>query len=196
MDKQSIKLTKKIAIFASGTGTNALTIIDYFKSSVDISVAFVLSNKADAGVVSMANKKGIEVFILSNDSINKGEKLIELCDTYAIDLVVLAGFLRQLPANFISRFPRQIINIHPSLLPKYGGKGMYGDRVHQAVLSNKESISGASIHYVDLAFDTGELIAQFYCTVFSDDSIETLRSRIQHLEHFYFPLVIQNILLS
>jgi len=186
---------KQLAIFASGNGSNAINIIEFFRNNTQVNINFVLSNKHDAGVIALAESKNIEVVILSNSEIENSQKLLNLCVERAIDGIILAGFLRKLPLNIISFYQKKIVNIHPSLLPKYGGKGMYGDRVHKAVLENKEKFSGISIHYVDTNFDTGELIAQFYCKIDENENVETLRKKIHRIEHAYYPCVIKQTFL-
>jgi len=195
MFKVNAKLTRRMAIFASGAGSNALNIINFFGANTEVEVAFVLSNKPDAGVVSLAQDAGVEVIHYCNAEVKEAQKLIDLCKQQAIDFIVLAGFLRKLPEQFVTAYSRKIINIHPSLLPKYGGKGMYGDRVHAQVLTSKESESGVSIHFVDSNFDTGDLIAQFHCKIEARETVQTLRAKIHKLEHAYYPWVIKNTFL-
>lgn len=180
----------KLAIFASGTGSNAMNIIDFFKHSSTVEVAFVLCNKSDAKIIQSASQIGIPVIVVSNELIERGDKIIKLCEEHAIDYIILAGFLRKIPMNLIQRYPNCIINIHPSLLPKYGGKGMYGANVHRAVLKNNEVESGITIHFVNSNFDEGEIISQFKCQIDEHESLETLQHKIHQLEHRFFPEII------
>lgn len=187
---------KKLAIFASGTGSNALNIIDFFKDSEEIEVAFVLSNKQDAKIVTTAPEAGVPVYVFSNAEVEEAGKVLELCFEQQIDYIILAGFLRKIPLSLFLAFPNKIINIHPSLLPKYGGQGMYGANVHKAVLANNEKVSGITIHFVNAEFDKGEIIAQFSCDLVENETLESLQEKIHQLEHAHFPTVIQNTLLQ
>lgn len=187
---------KRIAIFASGKGSNALNIIDHFKDHSKIEVTVVITNRNEAPVVPAAKAKGVNVVCLSNETAADASVLIAVCSDYSVDYIVLAGYLRKIPTAFISAFGEKIINIHPALLPKHGGKGMYGDFVHEAVIKNSESETGITIHFVNEHFDEGRIIAQFYCPVFNTDSLENLRERVQRLEKQYFPFVIEQTLLS
>jgi phosphoribosylglycinamide formyltransferase-1 len=186
----------RLALFASGTGSNALNIIDHFAGHRQIEVGFVLTNKADAPVVEKTQLRGVETVILNNDLVSQAEVLLKVCRNHQIDYIILAGYLRLIPSAFIEHYDERIINIHPSLLPKFGGKGMYGSRVHEAVLAGDEKESGISIHYVDSEFDEGRVIAQFSCEVDSNDTFETLSAKIRQLEHAYFPKVIEETVLS
>lgn len=188
-------ISKRLAIFASGTGSNALNIIQFFKNSNAVEVAFVLSNKEDAKIVESAKKEGVMVVVVSNNDVENATKIVELCQSNKIDYIILAGFLRKIPTELIAQFPNNIINIHPSLLPKYGGKGMYGANVHKAVLENKEQESGITIHFVNSEFDKGEIIAQFSCKLDADETLESLQEKIHQLEHANFPTVIKNTIL-
>lgn len=187
---------KKVAIFASGTGSNAVNLINHFKNVDAIDIAFVLSNKKDAPIVDSADALGVKTITISNQEAANGELLIALCKEHQIDWIVLAGYLRLIPASLIDCFENRIINLHPSLLPKYGGKGMFGRNVHEAVLSNNESESGITIHFVNQAFDEGKIIAQFRCSIAANDSIEVLEGKIRKLEHGYLPIVVQNTILN
>lgn len=187
---------KRLAIFASGTGSNALNIIRFFRNSDAVKVDFVLSNKQDAKIVSSAKDEGVNVVVVSNQEVEASDKIIELCIANKIDYIILAGFLRKIPEKLIRHYPDRIINIHPSLLPKYGGKGMFGANVHKAVLENNEKESGITIHFVNSEFDKGEIIAQFSCEVSSDETLESLQQKIHQLEHANFPAVIKNTVLS
>lgn len=183
-----------IAIFASGAGTNAQKIIDYFRYSKNITVALILCNKQGAGVISIAEKENIPVILIDKEKFFRGSGYVDELMEKRIDLVVLAGFLWKIPAKLIEAFPRRIINIHPALLPRHGGKGMYGRFVHEAVLADKEKESGISIHYVDEHYDQGDLIFQESCPVLESDTADSLAMRIHKLEHEQYPKVIEEIL--
>lgn len=185
---------KKIALFASGKGSNALNIIAYFKGNPLVEIAFVLSNKSDAPVISATKALGIKTVVCSNQEIEQGSFLIDLCEQEKLDLIVLAGFLRKIPADFTQYFDQKIVNIHPSLLPKYGGEGMYGNFVHQAVLANKEKQTGITIHFVNAEYDKGKMIAQFSCELDEKDTLESIQQKIHNLEMEHFPKTIEKIL--
>ena len=188
------KFPKKIAIFASGNGTNAQKIVDHFKNSEQVNVACILYNKPTAGVKTIAEKENIESIFLEKDLFFRSDTYINQLKKIDIDLLVLAGFLWKVPDHFIKAFPGAIINIHPALLPDYGGKGMYGSRVHEAVLANKEAFSGITIHFVDEHYDNGDIIFQAKCPVLMDDTPETLAQRIHILEHANYPVIIESLL--
>ncbi|TND10550.1 MAG: phosphoribosylglycinamide formyltransferase 1 [Bacteroidetes bacterium] len=177
---------KNIAVFASGKGTNARRLIDFFQHSDKARVSLVLCNKAEAGVLEIAKAAGVETVILSRDSFYNSDETIRLLQKKNIGLIVLAGFLWLVPGNLVRAFPKRIINIHPALLPKFGGKGMYGAHVHKAVIDAGEKESGITIHYVNEHFDDGEQIAQFRCPVLPGDTPEILAARVQELEHAHF----------
>ena len=184
----------RIALFASGNGSNAMNLIRHFAVSASAEVAFVLSNKADAGIVKSAASKGIETLVFTNEEVADGEFLVNVCKKYSIDLIVLAGYLRLIPVHLIQAFPERIINIHPALLPKYGGKNMYGDKVHQAIVDANETETGITIHFVNEQFDKGKIIAQYVCPVHPTDSIDDVRENVQHLEHTFFPFVVEKVI--
>ena len=186
----------RLAIFASGTGSNAVSIMDYFQEHPAVEVACVLSNRKNAPVLEKAKERLIETIILSNDEAENASILLNFTNKLGIDYVILAGYLRLIPAEFILKFNRKIINIHPSLLPKYGGKGMFGDNVHRAVLHSGDKETGITIHYVDLAFDEGEIIDQFKCDLVYNETIESIRSKIKSLELAYFSSVIEQTILK
>lgn len=183
-----------LAIFASGTGSNAQKIIDHFRYSKQIKVALVVSNKEGAGVVGIAQKEHIPVILLDKEKFFRGNAYVDELKAKNIDLVVLAGFLWKVPTLLIRTYHNRIINIHPALLPKYGGKGMYGQFVHEMVLANKEKESGISIHYVDDHYDHGQVIFQATCPVLESDTPESLAQRIHKLEHEYYPKVIEQVI--
>jgi phosphoribosylglycinamide formyltransferase-1 len=188
--------TKNIAIFASGSGTNAEQIILHFKGSSVGRVKLLLSNKPDAYALVRAENLSIPTLVFSRDEFYDSDKIIDILRKRQIDLIVLAGFLWLVPANLIKAFPDSIINIHPALLPKYGGKGMYGMRVHQAVIDSGDAQSGISIHYVNEKYDEGKIIFQARCDVTSEDTPQTLAQKIHQLEYEYFPKVIEELIIN
>ena len=185
---------KNIAIFASGEGTNAQNIIDYFKPSTNIKVALVVSNVSSANVLKRAKQQGVATLILDRNSFYESDRIIDRLKSDNIDLIVLAGFLWIIPENLIIAFPKKIINIHPALLPKFGGKGMYGMHVHNAVIDAKEKESGISIHYVNEHYDEGKIISQHTCILSEMDTAEELAKKIHQLENKFFPKTIEKIL--
>ena len=187
---------KHIAIFASGEGTNAQSIIDYFKNSELASVALVVSNNPKANVLNRAENSGIPTRLVERQLFYESDALVSSLKNLKIDLIVLAGFLWKVPENLINAFPHKIINIHPALLPKFGGKGMYGINVHKAVVEAGEKESGISIHFVDANYDEGKLISQHRCTIAPDDSPERVDQKIHQLEREFFPKVIHQLLTS
>jgi phosphoribosylglycinamide formyltransferase-1 len=185
-----------ITIFASGAGSNASRIIDYFKNSTLARVCLVICNKPGAGVIGIAEKEGIPVLIIEKERFFKGDGYLPEIRQSGTNLIVLAGFLWKIPQALIDAYPRRIINIHPALLPKYGGRGMYGQYVHESVLNAGEMESGITIHYVDEHYDNGDIIFQTACPVLDTDSPESLANRIHQLEHLHYPLVIDDLLKS
>ena len=183
-----------IAIFASGTGTNAQKIIDHFASSSSVKIVLIACNKPGAGALSIAKKENIPSLLIEKEVFfNGGHYLAELQHN-KIDLIILAGFLWKIPEQLIKAYPKKIINIHPALLPKHGGRGMYGHFVHDAVIANREKESGISIHYVDEVYDHGEIIFQAKCTVEENDTAATLADKIHVLEHTHYPPVVEKII--
>jgi phosphoribosylglycinamide formyltransferase-1 len=183
------------AIFASGEGTNAENIIKHFTNDPRIKIKLVITNRDDAGVVARAEKYKKNVQIIGKEALNNySEKIIEFLRAEKIDLIILAGFLLKIPEAFVKAFPNKIVNIHPALLPKFGGKGMYGINVHKAVIENKEAESGITIHFVNEEYDKGEIILQERCKVEPNETPETLASKIRELEHNYFPKAIEKLL--
>jgi phosphoribosylglycinamide formyltransferase-1 len=185
----------KLAIFASGSGTNAEKIMEFFEDDHDISVGAVFCNKPNAGVIERAKKFGVHVEIFDKKDLEISHFCKRL-DFHFIDFIVLAGFLLKIPSHMIKAFPERIVNIHPSLLPKYGGKGMYGDRVHEAVLANKDIESGITIHLVNDVYDDGRILCQKKCEVLMSDSTGSLAARIHELEHQYFPKIVNEYVRS
>lgn len=183
-----------LIIFASGRGSNAAAIIDYFKKTGVAKVSLIVTNKADAGVLDIAKEEHIP-FLIVNKQTFREEMLKEQLQSYNPSLIVLAGFLWKIPDTLVSAFPDKIINIHPALLPAYGGKGMYGQFVHEAVINAKEKESGITIHYVNEVYDSGDIILQARCAVHNEkDTAESLARKIHALEHFYFPRTIEFLL--
>jgi phosphoribosylglycinamide formyltransferase-1 len=185
---------KKIAVFASGAGSNARKIIHHFRHSETVAVSLIVCNKPGAGVLQIAEQNNIPVLLTEKEKFFPGNSYTEELRENKIDFIVLAGFLWKIPLALIKAFPQKIINIHPALLPKYGGKGMYGMHVHQAVMDNHEKESGITVHYVDELFDHGKIIFQATCPVFEDDTAEMLAQRIHNLEYEYYPRVIEDLL--
>jgi len=185
---------KNIAIFASGEGTNAQNIIDYFNDSSTIKVKVVVSNNPHANVLNRAKKEGVPTMLINREDFYKSNKVIEQLQKLKTDWIILAGFLWLIPENLITVFHRKIINIHPALLPKFGGKGMYGMKVHDAVIEAKENESGITIHFVNNEYDKGEVIAQYRCAVDSSDTPQTLAAKIHELEQLFFPKAIEQVI--
>lgn len=184
----------QIAIFASGTGSNAQAIINYFKKHPSIRVVLIVSNKPQAGVLSIAEKENIPSLIIEKEKFFRGDAYLPELKNAGVDFIVLAGFLWKLPEKLIAVYRNSIVNIHPALLPKYGGKGMYGNKVHETVITNKEKQSGITIHYVDEHYDNGDIILQETCPVLENDSPDSLAQRIHKLEHANYPATIEKIL--
>lgn len=185
---------RNIAIFASGSGTNAENIIKYFSTSNYAKVGLVLSNKREAFVLKRAESLGIDTCFFDRRELYKEGRVMFLLSKYKIDFIVLAGFLWLIPEDILEMYKARIINIHPALLPKYGGKGMYGDRVHQAVIENNEKESGITIHHVNKFYDAGDIIFQARCDVLPGDKPATLAERIHSLEYKYYPKVIEELI--
>jgi phosphoribosylglycinamide formyltransferase-1 len=184
-----------VAIFASGEGTNAENLFQYFKNDTRVKIKLVVANSDTAGVIARAEAHKKTVQLISKTSLNEySEQIIEFLKTENINLIVLAGFLLKIPEAFVKAFPNQIINIHPSLLPKYGGKGMYGVNVHKAVVENKERESGITIHYVNEEYDKGEFIMQVKCTLDEHETAESLQHKIRKLELENLPKAIEKII--
>lgn len=187
---------KNIAILASGAGSNAQKIIEYFSNRMDISVHLIISNKKDAGVLSIAKLSGISSLVISKDSFYQSTDLLLALEKHEIDFIVLAGFLWFIPAYLIHNYPDRMVNIHPALLPKYGGKGMYGHFVHEAVHEAKELFSGITIHYVNEKYDEGSIVFQEKCEISPIDQPLDIAKKVQLLEHTYYPVVIDQLVSS
>lgn len=183
----------RIAILASGSGSNAENIARYFQNSTDISIALIAANKADAFVLERAKKLDIPSCVFSKEEMQNGA-LQEKLKGQKIDWIVLAGFLLRIPQSMVEAFPNKIINIHPALLPNYGGKGMYGMNVHKAVIAAKEKKSGITIHYVNENYDKGAIIFQGQCEITAGDTAEDLAQKIHQLEYANFPKVIDEVI--
>lgn len=186
---------KNVAIFASGEGTNAENLFNYFMNDKRVKIKLVVTNSDKAGVIERAEKYKKNVQIISKSALYEyTSKIIEFLKGEKIDLIILAGFLLKIPEQFIKAFPNKIVNIHPALLPKYGGMGMYGMRVHTAVIENKDLESGVTVHYVNEEYDKGEIILQAKCTVDEDETPESLAAKVRKLEFEYFPKAIEKII--
>lgn len=182
---------KHLAIFASGSGTNAEAIIRHFQNSKTHHVVRIYCNNPQAGVIQRAAQLEIPCLVFDRTDFQDGKRILEQLKSDRTDAIVLAGFLWLVPDYLIKSFPSKIINIHPALLPKYGGKGFYGEKVHKAVLEAKDPMSGITIHEVNEKFDEGKIIFQAACYCSEEDTIETLAKKIHALEHKYFPVVIE-----
>jgi len=187
-------LKKRIAIFASGSGSNAQKIMEHFKRSSEAEVVLVLTNNPQAYVLQRADNFEVPSHIFTRKEFYEGDDVIRLLKNLQVDLIVLAGFLWLVPVSLLRAFPNRIINLHPALLPKYGGKGMYGDNVHKAVLANKEEESGITIHFVNEVYDEGEIIHQSRFKIEPGDNLEMIKFKGQQLEHQHFPRVVENLL--
>ncbi len=187
-------MKKRIAIFASGSGSNAQKIMEHFKYSDDAEVSLVLSNNPEAYVLQRADNFEIPSHVFDRQEFYHTDEVVNILKRLDIDLIVLAGFLWLVPENLLKAYPNKIINIHPALLPKHGGKGMYGDRVHKAVLAAGDEEHGITIHFVNEHFDEGEAIYQGKFKVEKDDTLETIKFKGQQLEHLHYPKVIENLL--
>ncbi len=186
-------IMSNLAIFASGTGSNAQKIIDYFKGHSTVVIKQIVSNKPQAGVLQIAAKENIESLIIEKEQFFRGDGYVAALKEAGIDWIILAGFLWKIPESLIAAFPNRIINIHPALLPKYGGKGMYGHFVHEAVIAAGEAESGITIHFVDEHFDHGKHIFQATCKITPSDTPETLAQKVQLLEHTHFAEIIEQL---
>lgn len=186
--------TFRLAVFASGAGSNARQLINYFKTSSLARVALVVCNKPGAGVLAIAESKGLPVLLLEKEHFFRGDAYLPQLRQARIDFLILAGFLWKVPQPLIEAYPRRIVNIHPALLPKFGGRGMYGQYVHEAVLQAGERESGITIHYVDEQYDNGAIIFQAACPVLDSDTPELIAQRIHQLEHLHYPRVVEEVL--
>ena len=185
---------KQIAIFASGTGTNSRRIIDHFQQHPDIRVSLIVCNRPGAGVLDIAAKEGIPQLMLDKEKFFRGNGYVDELREKKIDFLVLAGFLWKIPAALVAAYRGRIINIHPALLPKYGGKGMYGHFVHEAVIAAGDRDSGITIHYVDELYDHGQVIFQAVCPVVTGETPDSLAQKIHRLEHAHYPEMIEQVI--
>ena len=187
-------MVKNLAIFASSNGSNAENIYRFFQNSSDINVVLICSNNKDAYVVKRAEKLQIPLFIFTKQELENFFELEKVLTEKEVDFIILAGFLLKIPKKLLENFPNKIINIHPALLPKYGGKGMYGNNVHKAVLENKETESGITIHFVNSKYDDGEIVFQAKCKVEKNASVESLVKKVRKLEREFFPKTIEGMI--
>lgn len=185
----------KIEIWASGSGSNAERLIEYFKDHPSIEVAGIMTNSVVAGVIERATRLNVPYRIVSVEELNNGNYLATL-RTEKIDYIILAGFLKLVPSEIVSAYENRIINVHPSLLPKYGGKNMYGNNVHIAVLQAGDSTTGITIHLVNEKFDDGRILAQFSTAVDPQETLESLLPKIRRLEHKFFPIMVEDFILT
>lgn len=187
-------MKKRIAIFASGSGSNAQKIMEHFKRNSEAEVVLILTNNPQAYVLQRADNFEVPSHIFTREEFYKTDNIIKLLKNLQVDLIVLAGFLWLVPENLLKAFPNKIINLHPALLPKYGGKGMYGDHVHNAILAAGEEESGITIHFVNEKFDEGEILHQSRFKIEPGDTLEIIKFKGQQLEHQHFPRVIESLL--
>ena len=189
-------MTARIAVFASGGGSNLQALLDYLRARGDArcgDVALVVSNRPDAGALERARKAGIATAVLKSERAPDGCDALDVLRSNRVDFVALAGYLKLLPKEILAEFPSRIINIHPALLPSFGGPGMYGERVHRAVLQSGATVSGATVHYVDEEYDRGAILAQWPVPVLADDSVKSLADRVLKVEHVLYPRVIDAV---
>lgn len=182
---------KNIAIFASGAGSNAEKLIAYFSNKEHVTIALIVCNKPDAGVLNIAKNNNVSTLLIEKEQFFRGNAYIDELKSASIDFILLAGFLWKIPLALVEAFPNKIINIHPALLPNYGGKGMYGMHVHEAVIANKETESGITIHYVDAQYDHGQIIFQAKCPILPTDTAFDLAKKIHSLEHEHFAAAVE-----
>jgi phosphoribosylglycinamide formyltransferase-1 len=189
-------MKKRIVIFASGSGTNTQNLIQYFQHQEVAEVVLVLSNKKDAKVLERSKKLNIKALYFDKESLFASDGILKLLREAQTDLIILAGFLLKFPEIILKEYPNKVINLHPALLPKYGGKGMYGHHVHEAVVSNKEEETGITIHYVNENYDEGAIIFQKSVKLLKKDTPETVAKKIHELEYKYFPKVVEELLIK
>jgi phosphoribosylglycinamide formyltransferase-1 len=186
--------TINVAIFASGVGSNAQKLIEYFRNHSQIKIALIVCNKPGAGVLTIAQNEKIPSLLIEKEQFFRGNAYVDELKQHNVDFIVLAGFLWKVPVQLVRAFPQRIINMHPALLPNYGGKGMYGRFVHEAVIAAKETESGISIHFVDELYDHGHIIFQARCTIEAGDTPDSLAQKIHALEHEHYPLVVEKVI--
>ncbi|MDE5787624.1 MAG: phosphoribosylglycinamide formyltransferase [Bacteroidaceae bacterium] len=185
---------KRMAVFVSGGGTNCENLIKYFSNRPDVEIPLVVSNRADAFALVRAERLGVETTVVTKAQLSEPDHVLPLLRGYAIDMIVLAGFLPLIPEYLIEAYPRRIVNLHPALLPKFGGKGMWGHHVHEAVKAAGESETGMTVHYVSPVCDGGDIIAQFSVALSPEDSVDTIAEKEHELEMAHFPAVIDKLL--
>ncbi|MCK0130541.1 phosphoribosylglycinamide formyltransferase [Flavobacteriaceae bacterium F08102] len=185
----------RIAIFASGSGTNAENIIKYFSDKPAVTVVMVLSNKKDAKVLDRAKRLNVKTLVFDRAAFQESEALLRMLKK-EVDYIILAGFLWKIPENFIRAFPNKIINIHPALLPKYGGKGMYGNHIHEAVVLNNEKVTGITIHFVNEHYDEGAIIFQKEVSLSKEDTPKSVAEKVHELEYQFFPKIIESVIVD
>ncbi|KAA6323874.1 Phosphoribosylglycinamide formyltransferase [termite gut metagenome] len=188
-----MKGERKIAIFASGSGSNAENIVNYFGKNDSIKVSLIISDKKNAYVLERAARLNVLSVVVPKSDWETGEKILVLLREHQIDFIVLAGFLLRIPEILLHAYPDKMINIHPALLPKFGGKGMYGDKVHEAVVAAGEKESGITIHYINERYDEGQIIFQATCEVLSEDSPADVARKVHALEYAHFPGIIEKV---
>jgi phosphoribosylglycinamide formyltransferase-1 len=181
---------KNLVVFASGNGSNAVRLIEYFEHHSDIRVKAIFCNRPDAPVILRARRNMVPCLVFNQKTLGD-ETILELLDAFQADYIILAGFLLKVPEHVLKRYPDRVLNIHPALLPKHGGKGMYGQHVHASVLKEGEKESGISIHVVNGEYDEGQILFQAKCAVAPEDTLESLTKKIQQLEHQHFPEVVE-----
>lgn len=191
-----MKSTTRIALFASGSGSNVENISNYFNGNENVEVACVLCNKPDAYVIERAKKLDLDVMVFNRDNFGNPIHILPFLEEKRVDFIVLAGFLWLIPKYLIDNYPQKIINIHPALLPKYGGKGMYGDAVHKAVFENKEKATGITIHYVNEKYDDGNIIFQKSVKIDANDTADSIADKVHKLEYEFYPTIIEEIALT
>lgn len=184
----------RVAIFASGAGSNAQQVINHFRDSRTTRIALIVCNKPGAGVLNIAQKEHIPVLLIEKEAFFRGNGYLDELKEAGIDFIVLAGFLWKVPATLTAAYPNRIVNIHPALLPRYGGKGMYGMFVHEAIITAGEKESGITIHYVDNVYDNGDIIFQATCPIEPGDTPAILAQKVHQLEHAHYPRVIEEVI--
>ena len=186
-------MSKKIAVFASGSGSNAENIARYFSDKSIANVELIITNRADSYVVERAKQMNIKSAFFPNSAWKEPKEVLDLLMSHKINFIVLAGFLIRVPEAILNKYPNRVINIHPALLPKFGGKGMYGDNVHNAVIEAKEKESGITIHYCNEHYDEGDIIFQAKCEVLPTDTAEDVANKVHKLEYKHFPIIIEKL---
>lgn len=189
-------MKKNIAIFASGSGTNAENIINYFRNNPRISINLIVTNREDAFVRERAKRLEVDSYVIKKEAWKNQNLVNDLLSKYNIDYIILAGFLLRVPQYILNKFHNRVINIHPALLPKFGGKGMYGNNVHKAVIDSKDEESGITIHFCNENYDEGNIIFQAKCPILPNDTFEMVAQKVHQLEYKYFPVIIEQVLLD